>query len=120
MTEADLQTLLDFMSKEHVAAVFSGHTHQPLFREFGDRLVCNVGSAGMPLDGDSRASWAFLTGFGSAKMSVSIRRVGYDVSSTLEMIDRTRDLFETTGSRDAYKSMFVTGRYRREPLPRDS
>ena len=120
MADADWQALFDFMSKERVAAVFSGHTHQPLFREFGDRLVCNVGSAGMPLDGDSRASWAFLTGFGSAKMSVSIRRVGYDVSSTLEMIDRARDLFETTGSRDAYKSMFVTGRYRREPLPRDS
>ncbi len=115
MTEADLQTLLDFMSKEHVAAVFSGHTHQPFFRQFGELLVCNVGSVGMPLDGDPRASWAMLTGFGSSKMSVSIRRVGYDISSTLEMIDCTRDLFQTASSKDAYKSMFVTGRYRREP-----
>jgi hypothetical protein len=38
-----------------------GHTHWPLIRRVDDTLVINVGSAGLPFDGDDRLSYAQLT-----------------------------------------------------------
>src|SRR5206468_3573549 len=35
-----------------------GHTHQPLIRTVDTTLVVNAGSAGLPFDGDTRASYA--------------------------------------------------------------
>jgi diadenosine tetraphosphatase ApaH/serine/threonine PP2A family protein phosphatase len=37
-----------------------GHTHQPFIRRLNQRLVFNVGSVGMPFDGDARASYGVL------------------------------------------------------------
>jgi diadenosine tetraphosphatase ApaH/serine/threonine PP2A family protein phosphatase len=57
------------------ALVVFGHTHVPFEREAagGIRLV-NPGSAGMPLDGDTRAAWAILHDDGR----IEHRRVAYD------------------------------------------
>jgi diadenosine tetraphosphatase ApaH/serine/threonine PP2A family protein phosphatase len=121
MTEPDQEALLNYMRVERVAGIFCGHTHRPFWSELGGLLVCNVGSAGMPLDGDPRASWAMLSVNKSGSMSVSIRRIDYDVSSTLQIVDRIsgyRD-FEVSGARDAYKKMFLTGRYWGEHMPRN-
>ena len=38
----------------------TGHTHLPLAREVGDRLLLNPGSVGHPRDGDPRASYMIL------------------------------------------------------------
>ncbi len=38
-----------------------GHTHIPLTRSLNGTLVVNVGSVGLPFDGDARASYAQLT-----------------------------------------------------------
>ena len=35
-----------------------GHTHRPLIRDLGGTLVVNVGSVGLPFDGDRRAGYA--------------------------------------------------------------
>lgn len=37
-----------------------GHTHRPLIREIDGTLVVNVGAAGLPFDGDRRASYGQL------------------------------------------------------------
>jgi len=42
------------------AVLCVGHTHKPLMRRIDDTLVINVGSVGMPFDGDKRASYAQL------------------------------------------------------------
>ncbi|GAB4271440.1 MAG: metallophosphoesterase family protein [Deferrisomatales bacterium] len=42
----------------HILVV--GHTHLPLVREVGDRLLLNPGSVGKPKDGDPRASYLIL------------------------------------------------------------
>jgi diadenosine tetraphosphatase ApaH/serine/threonine PP2A family protein phosphatase len=65
--------------------VVFGHTHLPFERPgpSGVRLV-NPGSAGMPFDGDPRASWAILHDDGR----VEHRRVAYDHSAAAEAVRR--------------------------------
>ncbi len=64
------------------AAVFCvGHTHMPFVRRVDDTLLVNVGSVGLPFDGDTRAAYARLS-LGRAGWSAEIRRVTYDLSVT--------------------------------------
>jgi len=57
-----------------------GHTHQPLIRPFQDTIVCNVGSVGLPFDGNKRAAYAQLT-HDKGNWSGGIVRVDYDLST---------------------------------------
>jgi hypothetical protein len=66
----------------------AGHTHLPVVRRVDGALVVNGGSAGLPFDGDTRASYAQLTWRGGA-WSAEIVRLRYD----LEQADR--DYVET-------------------------
>ncbi len=111
MPEPDWQKLFEYMQAEDLTQIFCGHTHRPLIREFADRLVCNIGSAGMPLDGDPRPSWVLLDEQPFGKQTVSIRRVDYDTSLMLQLIDQTPDYydFKYPGFQEAYKKMFLTG-----------
>lgn len=54
-----------------------GHTHIPLIRPIDESLVVNAGAVGAPFDGDWRASYAWLTGWGGG-WAAEIRRVPYD------------------------------------------
>lgn len=42
-------------------ALAFGHVHTPFTRIWRDRLLVNVASAGLPMDGDHRAAYAILT-----------------------------------------------------------
>ncbi len=56
-----------------------GHTHKPLIRLVDDTLVVNVGSVGMPFDGDPRAAYArILWDTASNSWRAAIVRVDYD------------------------------------------
>jgi len=65
-----------------------GHTHRPLIRMIDATLVVNAGSAGLPFDGDVRASYAQLTW--QAGWQATIARVNYDR-------DLTKRDYEVTG-----------------------
>ena len=58
-----------------------GHTHRPLIRELGGTLIANVGSVGLPFDGDQRAGYARAVA-GGRGWHVSIRRLAYDWQQT--------------------------------------
>ena len=122
MAKSDWEELTKYMQSQGVTQIFSGHTHYPFYKEVDGFLVCNVGSAGMPLDGDPRPSWVLLTGDNSGSQSVSIRRVSYDIASILQLIDRYPDYFsfQITGNQEAYKKMLIHGRHWREFMPGDS
>jgi hypothetical protein len=53
---------------------------------------------------------------------VSIRRVPYDISSTLHLIDLTPDYydFQMTGYQEAYKKMFLHGNHWRAYMPNNN
>jgi putative phosphoesterase len=54
--------------------ILVAHTHLPMVRGIGSRVVVNPGSLGLPLDGSPEASYAVID-----NGSVEIRRVAYDV-----------------------------------------
>ena len=58
-----------------------GHTHRPLIRDLDGTLVVNVGSVGLPFDGDRRAGYARAVA-GARGWQVAIRRLTYDWRQT--------------------------------------
>lgn len=70
------------------AVLCVGHTHRPLVRRLDGTLVVNVGSAGLPFDGDTRAGYAQLEWTGSQWQARIIRLV-YDHRQA------EQDFFET-------------------------
>jgi predicted phosphodiesterase len=63
-------------------AVFvTGHTHRPFIRRIGASLVVNGGSVGVPLDGDSRASYVRLW-WADGRWQVAVPRLAYDREAT--------------------------------------
>jgi putative phosphoesterase len=80
-----------------------GHTHDPWFRWYQDKLFVNVGSVGRPKDGDPRAMYVVLESAPSASIAVEIRRVAYDVEAAVEAII-------AAGLPDALAAMLRTGR----------
>lgn len=93
--------------------VFCGHTHVPFLKTLPGGLLCNIGSTGMPLDGDYRPSWVLLE-----NDTVTICRVDYDVSRIHALIDSTSDYydFKMPGYREAYKKCLATGRHWRDHI----
>lgn len=57
-----------------------GHTHLPFVRQLDDTLVVNVGSAGLPFDGDIRPSYARLA-WRNGIWTAEIIRVNYDMQT---------------------------------------
>lgn len=58
-----------------------GHIHVPFVRSVGNRVIANCGSAGMPFDGDPRASYLLID-----EGAPSIRRVEYDVEEEVRSL----------------------------------
>jgi putative phosphoesterase len=66
-----------------------GHTHIPFVKHIGGILVVNCGSAGHPVDGDHRPSYALVrAGRGSAP-SGRIIRFDYDKNKTIAALETT-------------------------------
>jgi putative phosphoesterase len=61
-----------------------GHSHQPFVLTVAGKLVINPGSAGMPLDGDPRASYAVIE-----NRRVEIKRVDYPVEDAVRTIQES-------------------------------
>ncbi|MGD9092300.1 MAG: metallophosphoesterase family protein [Anaerolineales bacterium] len=57
-----------------------GHTHLPLIRSYNGTLVVNVGSSGLPFDGDQRPSYARIT-WHKGEWVAEIVRVNYDIQA---------------------------------------
>jgi predicted phosphodiesterase len=108
---AQLESILNWMDAGAVSQVYVGHTHVPFIAWHGSRLLCNVGSVGLPLDGDPRAAWALVEQSTGQLPLVTIRRVEYEIGEILEMVDSHPDApdFERPGMQQAYKKMLQTG-----------
>jgi diadenosine tetraphosphatase ApaH/serine/threonine PP2A family protein phosphatase len=97
LSEADAHHSMQFMK---TAVCFVGHSHSPgIFSSGarkavrsagndvvlvgGEKYIVNVGSVGQPRDGDPRAAYAI---FDTARSTVTIKRVGYDIKKAQEKI----------------------------------
>jgi predicted phosphodiesterase len=65
-----------------------GHTHQPLIKCYNNTIICNVGSVGLPFDGDKRAAYGQFT-YSRGTWEGKIVRVEYDLSAA------SNDYYET-------------------------
>jgi predicted phosphodiesterase len=78
---------------------FGGHTHLPMDRDLGLWRVVNVGSIGLPFDGDPRACYALVT-FEGGNAVVDLRRVEYDIESVVADLQAQGDPYmEATARR---------------------
>jgi len=112
MNKRENQVLLEFMEKENLRQVFCGHTHIPFVREFDEKVVCNVGSVGVPLDGDPRPSWVLFENNSSKEPVIYIRRVMYDIRLIHQLVDATPDYPDFQSKpyfKEAYKTWLSTG-----------
>ena len=111
METAEWQKILAFMTARGFTQVFCGHTHNPFLREIGGKLICNVGSVGIPCDGNPQAAWVMLEEKPDGKPVIKIQRVDYDIARIHLLIDDTPDYpyFQLPGIKGAYKKWFSTG-----------
>ncbi|TKR25778.1 metallophosphoesterase family protein [Natronomonas salsuginis] len=72
-----------------------GHTHVQAHERFDEGIVLNPGSVGQPRDGEPTAAYALVD---LEAMTVSERRVEYDIESVIEEIEAV-GLPEATGAR---------------------
>jgi predicted phosphodiesterase len=104
-TEADLDELL--LEDGRVPAwrcLAFGHVHMPFQRTWRDRLLVNVSSVGLPMDGDHRAVYAVLT-WGGAAWRAEHRRVAYH---TAIVVHEMRTLGLPRGKHFAERLMAAT------------
>jgi putative phosphoesterase len=81
-TAADAELEAVYSALDRPLVIF-GHTHLPSIRNIAGRpqLLINIGSVGLPHDGDPRASYLLLD-----EGRPSIRRVAYDVAKELKAL----------------------------------
>jgi predicted phosphodiesterase len=113
MPAAKWESLCDWMESQAVLQVFCGHTHRPFIRRLDAKLICNVGSVGMPLDGDPRPAWVMLENHLGYESLISIRRITYEIERMYQMIDDADDYpnFKMPADREAYKRLLATGSF---------
>ena len=112
-TEAEWQDLLSLMDERGFQQVFCGHTHRAFTRQFDQKIICNTGSTGLPLDGDPRPAWALVEELPGGNLTVALRRVEYDLSRIHQLVDDTPDYpsFLAPGKKEDYKEWLETGRH---------
>jgi len=76
--DADDATLERLIGAETASAIAFGHLHLPYVRIWRGKMLVNVASAGLPKDGDPRASYALFTERNGG-WEVKHRRVAFDV-----------------------------------------
>jgi len=83
--QLDPSVVLERVARTDARVICCGHTHLPDVRDLGWKVIVNDGSAGYVFDGDSTASWAFVTIDGS-EVSVEIRRTEFDTMTVSNAI----------------------------------
>jgi putative phosphoesterase len=81
-TDEDIQPVFATLDAGVIAY---GHIHHPFVRHMGDKTFANTGSAGLPYDGDRRASYLLID-----DDQPSVRRVEYDLDRELKLLSGSR------------------------------
>jgi len=85
--DRDERTYHRLALREQADLLVFGHTHVPWERSFGRVHFVNVGSAGRPKDGDSRAMYALIElAEGSVARRIEFIRVPYNIETTARAV----------------------------------
>jgi diadenosine tetraphosphatase ApaH/serine/threonine PP2A family protein phosphatase len=83
-TETELKQILQ--DNLPYTLLLCGHTHVPMDRLVAGQRVVNVGSVGLPFDGDPRAGYTLIHLMPGGRYQVEMRRVAYDVEAVVEQL----------------------------------
>lgn len=78
--------LASMLGEQSCDLMLCAHTHVPLARMVRGRLVVNVGSVGIPFDGDPRASYAMVFLQPKGGYRIEFRRVPYDIDAVVAQL----------------------------------
>ena len=78
--------LVAMLGEQNYNLLLCGHTHIPLERKVNGRRVVNVGSVGLPFDGDPRASYALISLQAGGDYQVELKRVVYDIEAVVSQL----------------------------------
>lgn len=81
--ETDIGELTRLTENVMAEVLVFGHIHIPFVRKAGGLTLANVGSVGIPLDGDTRSSYATFEWDGN-QWTISHHRVEYDLEATVK------------------------------------
>jgi predicted phosphodiesterase len=84
-SDVKLEALLERMDESLLACA---HTHRQMHRRLRAGEVVNVGSVGLPFDGDPRAQYVILEWTGG-RWNVEMRRVGYDIEELFTIYEES-------------------------------
>ncbi|SIS44955.1 metallophosphoesterase family protein [Salimicrobium flavidum] len=70
------------MEKEEADIYLYGHIHKPYVRHIDGKIVANLGSVGLPFDGEAKASYLIVS-----ENSTSIRKVSYDIDHAVQKLE---------------------------------
>lgn len=76
------------LGNAHPDILVCGHTHIPFIKRIGGALIVNCGSAGQPVDGDPRPSYAILS-IDESAVSAHIVRFEYDINEVVTALKNT-------------------------------
>jgi len=78
--------LLELVGGSPATVLAFGHLHVPFVRTLGTMTLANIASAGLPRDGDRRATWGEFNWHADTGWTVTTHRVEYDFSATVKRI----------------------------------
>lgn len=82
--DASEDDVAELVGDTRAAVLAFGHLHIPYTREFRGMILADIASAGLPRDGDRRATWGEFVWTAEAGWSVTIHRVEYDHQRTVQ------------------------------------
>jgi predicted phosphodiesterase len=120
MEANELAQVCAFMDEKGYERIFCGHTHWPFILQQGGKSICNVGSAGAPLDADWRPAWVLFEQNDTGEEHLSTHRVEYDLARINKLFDEKMDypdLEDPPGKREAFKKWYATGLFWKVHIP---
>jgi len=85
-----------------------GHNHLQFLGSVGNKTLCNPGSCGQPLEYDTRAPYAILSGE-SGDVEIELHRVKYDVDKTISDIREFTEIPQLKIWRKLWIALLKTG-----------
>lgn len=80
------EELLELVGDSPATVLAFGHLHIPFVRHLETITLANIASAGLPRDGDRRATWGEFNWHADAGWTLHTHRVEYDVQATVKRI----------------------------------
>jgi putative phosphoesterase len=81
---APIEELQQMRTHAQTDLVLFGHMHNPFIRSAKGFTVVNVGSVGLPFDGDNRAGYVIID-LDKTDTAIQIRRVAYDIEAAIQI-----------------------------------